>query len=90
MKLLFKNKKEDFLNRLKKQEPAAQKIFYDQNVIKEIVSQIPQVPAENIFAKTDSVKVQIKKKRYVDPSTLLFSVEHKDVIENNEGRQQHC
>ena len=48
---------------------------------KEIVSQIPQVSAENIFAKTDSVRVQIKKKRYVDPSTLLFSVEHKDVIE---------
>lgn len=35
-----------------------------------------------IIAKADSVKTQ-KKKRYVDPSTLLFSVEHKDVIEKS-------
>jgi len=34
MKLLFGNKKEDLLSRLKKQDPAAQKIFYDQNVKK--------------------------------------------------------
>ncbi|REC57404.1 RNA polymerase sigma factor [Chryseobacterium piscium] len=34
MKLLFKNKKEDLLSRLKRQEPAAQKIFYDQSVKK--------------------------------------------------------
>lgn len=34
MKLLFGNKKDDLLSRLKKQEPAAQKIFYDQNVKK--------------------------------------------------------
>jgi RNA polymerase sigma-70 factor (ECF subfamily) len=34
MKLLFGNKKDDLLNRLKKQEPAAQKIFYDQHVKK--------------------------------------------------------
>jgi len=34
MKLLFGNKKEDLLSRLKKQEPAAQKIFYDQHVKK--------------------------------------------------------
>ncbi|MDQ1160246.1 RNA polymerase sigma factor (sigma-70 family) [Chryseobacterium sp. SORGH_AS 447] len=34
MKLLFGNKKDDLLNRLKRQEPAAQKIFYDQNVKK--------------------------------------------------------
>ncbi len=47
----------------------------------EIAAQISQIPAENILAKTDSSKVQVKKKRYVDPSTLLFSVEHKDVIE---------
>jgi len=32
MKLLFGNKEEDLLSRLKRQEPAAQKIFYDQNV----------------------------------------------------------
>lgn len=34
MKLLFGNKKDDLLSRLKRQEPAAQKIFYDQNVRK--------------------------------------------------------
>lgn len=35
-----------------------------------------------IMARSDSAKIQ-KKKRYVDPSTLLFSVEHKDVIEKS-------
>ena len=34
MKLLFNHKKDDLLSRLKKQEPAAQKIFYEQNVKK--------------------------------------------------------
>lgn len=34
MKLLFRNKKDDLLSLLKKQDPAAQKIFYDQNVKK--------------------------------------------------------
>jgi len=34
MKLLFGNKKEDLLSRLKKQDAAAQKFFYDQNVKK--------------------------------------------------------
>lgn len=34
MKLLFGNKKDDLLSRLKRQEPAAQKIFYDRNVKK--------------------------------------------------------
>ncbi|MFY1045402.1 hypothetical protein [Chryseobacterium sp. GP-SGM7] len=49
----------------------------------EIASQIiiQNQPAK-IMAKSDSVKVQ-KKKRYVDPSTLLFSVEHKDVIDKS-------
>ncbi|MFL9834189.1 hypothetical protein [Chryseobacterium terrae] len=48
----------------------------------EIASKIIQNQPAKIMAKSDSVKVQ-KKKRYVDPSTLLFSVEHKDVIENS-------
>lgn len=53
---------------------------------KEIAVQMSQIPAEKILAKTDSAKVQqVKKKRYVDPSTLLFSVEHKDVIEKTKG-----
>lgn len=34
MKILFSNKKDDLLSRLKKQNPAAQKTFYDQNVKK--------------------------------------------------------
>ncbi|KXH83557.1 hypothetical protein [Chryseobacterium kwangjuense] len=43
---------------------------------------VPQVPIERIIAKTeDSSKNIGKKKRYVDPSTLLFSVEHKDIIQ---------
>lgn len=53
---------------------------------KEIAVQMSQIPAEKILAKADSAKVQqVKKKRYVDPSTLLFSVEHKDVIEKTKG-----
>ena len=34
MNILFHNKKDDLLSRLKKQEPTAQKIFYEQNVKK--------------------------------------------------------
>ncbi|MCU7614674.1 hypothetical protein N0B16_09535 [Chryseobacterium sp. GMJ5] len=52
---------------------------------KDIAVQISQIPAEKILAKEDSAKTQVKKKRYVDPSTLLFSVEHKDVIEKTKG-----
>lgn len=52
---------------------------------KNIAIQISQIPAEKILAKADSAKTQVKKKRYVDPSTLLFSVEHKDVIEKTKG-----
>lgn len=47
-----------------------------------IAPAIPQIPVEKIIAKAeDSSKIPGKKKRYVDPSTLLFSVEHKDVIQ---------
>ena len=53
---------------------------------KEIAAQISQIPAEKILAKADSVQTQqVKKKRYVDPSTLLFSIEHKEVIEKTKG-----
>lgn len=41
------------------------------------------VPA-GIIAQADSVETR-KRKKYVDPSTLLFSVEHKDVIEKTKG-----
>ncbi|NIF07299.1 hypothetical protein F3J23_17910 [Chryseobacterium sp. Tr-659] len=40
-----------------------------------------QITNPKIIAKADSAKIPAKKKKYVDPSTLLFSVEHKDVIE---------
>ncbi|MGA9212192.1 hypothetical protein [Kaistella sp.] len=40
-------------------------------------------PSSTSIAKIDSAKIPVKRKRFVDPSTLLFSVEHKDVIENS-------
>ena len=40
-----------------------------------------QISTPKMMAKADSAKIPAKKKKYVDPSTLLFSVEHKDVIE---------
>ena len=40
-----------------------------------------QISVPKIIAKADSSKIPVKKRKYVDPSTLLFSVEHKDVIE---------
>ena len=46
----------------------------------EIIANIARTEPEKIIAKSDSAKTQGKRKRYVDPSTLLFSVEHKDVI----------
>lgn len=42
---------------------------------------ITQISNPKMVAKADSIKTPVKKKKYVDPSTLLFSVEHKDVIE---------
>lgn len=62
--------------------------------IKTDITLIPENPSElasqiiikdqpaKIIAKSDSVQVK-KKKRFVDPSTLLFSIEHKDVIEKS-------
>lgn len=43
--------------------------------------ELPQLSNPKLMAKADSLKTPVKKKKYVDPSTLLFSVEHKDVIE---------
>jgi len=48
----------------------------------EIASQITQNLPVKIMAKADSVQIK-KKKRFVDPSTLLFSIEHKEVIEKS-------
>lgn len=51
-----------------------------------LASNITDVSPAKIIAKTDSSKTSGKRKRYVDPSTLLFSVEHKDVIEKTKGK----
>lgn len=51
-----------------------------------VIAEITPVESAKIIAQTDSTKIQVKKKRYVDPSTLLFSVEHKDVIEKTKGK----
>ncbi|WET47852.1 hypothetical protein PYS58_14835 [Chryseobacterium indologenes] len=50
-------------------------------VISEKKIEMLRIQTPKILAKADSSQVQMKKKKYVDPSTLLFSVEHKDVIE---------
>lgn len=52
----------------------------------QILPEILPVNPEKAIAQADSAKIQVKKKRYVDPSTLLFSVEHKDVIEKTKGK----
>ncbi|WP_374461314.1 hypothetical protein [Chryseobacterium taeanense] len=48
---------------------------------------LPVEPTRAIaIVQSDSAKTQVKRKHYVDPSTLLFSVEHKDVIEKTKGK----
>lgn len=55
------------------------KLIPRETAVKKI--EIPQISNPKLLAKADSLKAPVKKKKYVDPSTLLFSVEHKDVIE---------
>ena len=50
---------------------------------KQILPEITQNQISNSVAVLDSSKIPVKRKRFVDPSTLLFSVEHKDVIEKS-------
>lgn len=50
---------------------------------KHIIPEISQNQLSTTIATTDSAKIPVKRKRFVDPSTLLFSVEHKDVIEKS-------
>ncbi|MBK1894953.1 hypothetical protein [Chryseobacterium paridis] len=60
-----------------------------QPLIREHVSEVSSNISETsapIIAQADSSKMPVKKKRYVDPSTLLFSVEHKDVIEKTKDK----
>lgn len=58
-----------------------QKQILPQKSTQIIVPQLPKIKTEQIMAQADSSKIPAKRKKYVDPSTLLFSVEHKDVIE---------
>ncbi|MEA1850154.1 hypothetical protein U9K52_14630 [Chryseobacterium sp. MHB01] len=51
-----------------------------------VIAEITPVESAKMIAQSDSAKIHVKKKRYVDPSTLLFSVEHKDVIEKTKGK----
>lgn len=48
-----------------------------------IIPEIYKNQVSNNIAKIDSAKSPVKRKKYIDASTLLFSVEHKDVIENS-------
>ena len=50
---------------------------------KEIIPPIAPDQLSNSIAIIDSAKIPVKRKRFVDPSTLLFSIEHKDVIEKS-------
>lgn len=50
---------------------------------KQIIPEITQNQISNSVAVVDSSKIPVKRKRFIDPSTLLFSVEHKDVIEKS-------
>ena len=50
---------------------------------KQILPEITQNQISNSVAVIDSSKIPVKRKSFVDPSTLLFSVEHKDVIEKS-------
>lgn len=51
-----------------------------------VIAEITPVESAKMIAQSDSATIHVKKKRYVDPSTLLFSVEHKDVIEKTKGK----
>lgn len=57
-----------------------QKLVSKEPVLDKKTINIPY-PQTKIIAQADTVKAPVKKKKYVDPETLLFSVEHKDVIE---------
>ncbi len=49
-----------------------------------IVPEVSKVSApvdKTVAQAEDAKKTPVKRKKYVDPATLLFSVEHKDVIE---------
>lgn len=52
----------------------------------EMIANISSIEPGKIIAQSDSEKTPARRKKYVDPSTLLFSVEHKDVIEKTKGK----
>ncbi len=79
-----KNKKE-ITAQHKEDQLSALAVDEKKLILKEAASnkktELIQISDPKIIAKADSSKIPVKKKKYVDPSTLLFSVEHKDVIE---------
>ncbi|WP_431612306.1 hypothetical protein [Chryseobacterium sp. 'Rf worker isolate 10'] len=69
------------LSQDKEEVISAVAIVQNKLIPKETKLELPQLSNPKLMAKADSLKTPVKKKKYVDPSTLLFSVEHKDVIE---------
>lgn len=66
--------------------PETKKLPIIKDDASELASHITDVTPAKIIAQTDSSKTSEKRKKYVDPSTLLFSVEHKDVIEKTKDK----
>ena len=83
--------KENTIDTKQKLEDSKLNIVQEENkipIIKENFKDViekPTTPISTSFAKIDSANFLKKKKSYVDASTLLFSVEHKDVIEKTKG-----
>lgn len=65
MNLLFGNKKDDLLSRLKKQDPVAQKVFYDQNV-KKFLSVSKSYISDLYQAEDCLIKAFCKIFKYID------------------------
>lgn len=76
-----KKEVEKTLSQDKEEVISAVAIVQNKLIPKETKLELPQLSNPKLMAKADSLKTPVKKKKYVDPSTLLFSVEHKDVIE---------
>lgn len=66
--------------------PETKKLSIIKDDASQLASNSTDVTPSKIIAQTDSSKTSEKRKKYVDPSTLLFSVEHKDVIEKTKDK----
>ncbi|WP_294282463.1 hypothetical protein [uncultured Chryseobacterium sp.] len=89
-KTAVENISEGIKDEVQKQGPQAFAQQEELSVIRQnsaqIISELSPIQPGKTIARTDSAKIPVRKKRYVDPSTLLFSVEHKDVIEKTKGK----